>query len=109
VKEALRQLIGIDAEGIKEVFSQAQECLQEVLSRWRGRYPKLADMFEGKDNLFSYFAFPAPTRRSLDANNPTESLNKRLERVTRSNSFTKRSGVRNFFRVQHKMGRAQTP
>ena len=67
-----------------ESLLQAQERLQEVLNRWRGRYPKLADMFEGKDNLFSYFAFPEPTRRSLYTNNLAESLNKRLKRVTRS-------------------------
>jgi len=63
---------------------QAQERLQEVLNRWRGRYPKLADMFEGKDNLFSYFAFPELIRRSLYTNNLAESVNKRLRRVTRS-------------------------
>ena len=67
-----------------ESLLQAQERLQEVLNRWRGRYPKLADMFEGKDNLFSYFAFPEPTCRSLYTNNLAESLNKRLKRVTRS-------------------------
>jgi len=59
------------------VFFLVQKCLQEVLNHWREHY-KLWDMFDGKVNLFSYFAFPA-TRRSLDANNPTESLNKRLE------------------------------
>ncbi|NLL22720.1 MAG: hypothetical protein GX260_02930 [Tissierellia bacterium] len=41
-------------------------------------------MLKRKDNLFSYFAFPEPTRRSLFINNPAESLNKRLRRVTRS-------------------------
>lgn len=67
-----------------ESLSQAQERLQEVLSQWRGRYPKLVEMFQGKDNLFSYFAFPEPIRRSLYTNNLAESLNKRLKRVTRS-------------------------
>lgn len=67
-----------------ESKDQAQERLQEVLSTWRGRYPKLVSMFEGKDNLFSYFAFPESVRRSLYTNNLAESLNKRLKRITKS-------------------------
>lgn len=92
-RNVLRKVRPIDAAEVTaamrrvhqaESLSQAQERLQEAMTRWRGRYPKLAGMFEEKDNLFSYFAFPEPIRRSLYTNNLAESLNKRLKRVTKS-------------------------
>jgi transposase-like protein len=92
-RNVLRKVRPIDAAEVTaamrrvhqaESLSQAQERLQEAMTRWRVRYPKLAALFEGKENLFSYFAFPEPIRRSLYTNNLAESLNKRLKRVTRS-------------------------
>ena len=67
-----------------ESLSQAHERLQDVLNEWSGRYPKVVSMFEGKDNLFSYYAFPESIRKSLYTNNLAESINKRLKRITKS-------------------------
>ena len=67
-----------------ETLSQAQERHQKVVEDWIGRYPKLALMFEGRDDLFLYYVCPKPIRNSIYTNNLCESLNKRLKRVTRS-------------------------
>lgn len=92
-RNVLRKVRSVDAAEVtasvrrvhqSESLSQAQDRLQEVVSQWKGRYPKLVEMFQGKDSLFSYFAFPEAIRRSLYTNNLAESLNKRLKRVTRS-------------------------
>lgn len=92
-RSAMRKVRPADASAVtatlrrvhqSDSLAEAQERLNQFLSEWRGRYPKLAKMFEGKDNLFSYYGFPEPIRRSLYTNNLLESLNKRLKRVTKS-------------------------
>lgn len=66
-----------------ESCEQAEERLQAFCETWRKRYPRVVALFEGKNNLFSFFSFPETIRRSLYTNNLVESLNKRLKRITK--------------------------
>lgn len=76
------------AQDLKRVYTaehalEAETRLSEFCDTWLKRYSKLATLFEGKENLFSFFSFPAAIRPSLYTNNLIESLNKRLKRVTK--------------------------
>lgn len=60
---------------------EARERLDEFLETWGAKYPKLRTLLEGKDNLFSFYEFPASIRGSLYTNNLVENLNKQIKRT----------------------------
>ena len=67
-----------------EDLAEAESRLQTFCREWEQRYPRVVDMFEGKTNLFSFYAFPESIRRALYTDNLVESLNKRLKRITKA-------------------------
>lgn len=74
------------ADELKGVYGaeskeQAQERSTSFCQTWSKKYPKMTDQFLKHTNLFSFFDFPAPIRKSLYTNNLAESLNKRLKRI----------------------------
>ena len=58
----------------------AEKRLNDFLSKWSRKYPKLRKMLEGKDNLFTFMLFPKAIRRSLYTNNICENFNKDIKR-----------------------------
>jgi putative transposase len=75
VKAALREIF--DAEGLE----QAQVRLGEVLERFRGPLPKVAELLEAaEEDLLAFYRFPAQHWSKLRSTNPLERLNKEIGR-----------------------------
>ncbi len=75
VAAALREIF--DAEGAE----QAKARLGEVLGRFRGPLPKLAELLEGAEqDLLAFYRFPAAHWSKLRSTNPLERLNKEIGR-----------------------------
>lgn len=72
---------------LKEVYQmditeeEANARLDAWLEKWSKKYPSLKKVFEKRDNLFSYLAFPEKIRRSLYTSNLIESLNSKIKRA----------------------------
>ena len=58
----------------------AEKILNEFLSKWSIKYPKLRKILEGKNNLFIFTLFPKSIRRILYTNNLCENFNKVIKR-----------------------------
>ena len=63
-----------------EDIETAEKRLEEFLTKWSRKYPKLRKLLEGKDNLFTFMLFPKEIRRSLYTNNICENFNKDTKR-----------------------------
>ena len=75
VSAALREIF--DAEGAE----QAKARLGEVLDRFRGPLPKIAELLEAaEEDLLAFYRFPAPHWSKLRSTNPLERLNKEIGR-----------------------------
>ena len=75
VSAALREIF--DAEGREA----AEARLGEVLERFRGPLPKIAELLEGaEEDLLAFYRFPASHRTKLRSTNPLERLNKEIGR-----------------------------
>ena len=75
VSAALREIF--DAEGLEA----ARARLGEVLDRFRGPLPKLAQLLEGaEEDLLAFYRFPAAHWSKLRSTNPLERLNKEIGR-----------------------------
>jgi transposase-like protein len=75
VSAALREIF--DAEGLE----QAKARLGEVLERFRGPLPKVAELLEAaEDDLLAFYRFPAAHWSKLRSTNPLERLNKEIGR-----------------------------
>lgn len=62
-----------------EYIETAEKRLEEFLTKWSRKYPKLRKLLEGKDNLFTFMLFPKEIRRSLYTNNICENFNKDIK------------------------------
>ncbi len=75
VSAALREIF--DTDGLE----QARARLGEVLERFRGPVPKVAELLEGaEDDLLAFYRFPAAHWSKLRSTNPLERLNKEIGR-----------------------------
>lgn len=75
VSAALREIF--DAESLE----QARVRLGEVLDRFHGPVPKVAELLEGaEDDLLAFYRFPAQHWSKLRSTNPLERLNKEIGR-----------------------------
>ncbi len=75
VAAALREIF--DAEGAE----QAKARLGEVLDRFRGPLPKVAELLEAAEpDLLAFYRFPAAHWSKLRSTNPLERLNKEIGR-----------------------------
>jgi transposase-like protein len=75
VSAALREIF--DAEGLE----QARARLGEVLDRFRGPVPKVAERLEAaEEDLLAFYRFPAQHWSKLRSTNPLERLNKEIGR-----------------------------
>lgn len=59
---------------------KALENYDHFCKKWSYRYPKVADLLEKHDNLFSFFDFPESIQKSLYTNNIIENFNKRIKK-----------------------------
>jgi transposase-like protein len=75
VAAALREIF--DAEGAE----QAKAHLGEVIGRFRGPLPKVAELLEAaEEDLLAFYRFPAAHWSKLPSTNPLERLNKEIGR-----------------------------
>ncbi|CAN5596689.1 IS256 family transposase [soil metagenome] len=75
VAAALREIF--DADGLE----QARARMGEVLDRFRGPLPKVAELLEGaEEDLLAFYRFPAAHWSKLRSTNPLERLNKEIGR-----------------------------
>ncbi|GAC1326935.1 MAG: IS256 family transposase [Thermoleophilaceae bacterium] len=75
VAAALREVF--DAEGLE----QARARLTEVLERFRGPLPKIAELLEdAEEDLLAFYRFPPAHWSKLRSTNPLERLNKEIGR-----------------------------
>ena len=75
VSAALREIF--DAEGPE----QARLRLGEVIERFRGPVPKVAELLEGaEEDLLAFYRFPSAHWSKLRSTNPLERLNKEIGR-----------------------------
>lgn len=73
------------SEDLKEIYrkedlEEALTSLNHFLDKWGKKYPKIKNILESKDNLFTYMEFPSSIRPSIYTNNISESFNKQLKR-----------------------------
>lgn len=74
-RPALREIF--DAPGLQS----AKERLGEVLDRFRGPLPKIAELLEAaEEDLLAFFAFPPAHWPKLRSTNPLERLNREISR-----------------------------
>jgi len=77
---------GLVAAALREIFDApeieaAKARLGEVLERFRGPLPKIAELLEGaEEDLLAFYRFPAAHRPKLRSTNPLERLNKEIGR-----------------------------
>jgi len=77
---------GIVAAALREIFDaedldHARSHLGEVLERFRGPLPKVAELLEAaEDDLVAFYRFPAAHWPKLRSTNPLERLNKEIGR-----------------------------
>lgn len=77
---------GLVAAALREIFdaedlAQAKTRLGEVLNRFRGPLPKIAELLEGaEEDLLAFYRFPAAHWSKLRSTNPLERLNKEIGR-----------------------------
>ena len=77
------------SEAMKAVFVQRDEesakaKAEEVLKRFRRRFPKAMEVFEqGSEDVLSYLHYPASHRVRISSTNPLERLNLEIRRRTR--------------------------
>lgn len=62
---------------------QASELLDDFLNKVKSRYPKINKVFDNKESLFSFYAFPKEVHRSIYTTNLIENQNKQLKRKTK--------------------------
>jgi len=75
VSAALREIFDADS------LEQAQLRLGEVLERFRGPLPKIAELLEAAEaDLLAFYGFPAAHWSKLRSTNPLERLNKEIGR-----------------------------
>jgi transposase-like protein len=77
---------GIVSAALREIFAaegleQAKVRLSDVLERFRGALPKVAQLLEGaEEDLLAFYRFPATHWSKLRSTNPLERLNKEIGR-----------------------------
>ena len=77
------------SEAMKAMFVQrdpasARAKADELLQRFRGRFPKAMDVFEaGVDDVLSYLHYPVAHRTRISSTNPLERVNLEIRRRTR--------------------------
>jgi len=77
---------GIVSAALREIFAaegleQAKVRLSDVLERFRGALPKVAQLLEGaEEDLLAFYRFPAAHWSKLRSTNPLERLNKEIGR-----------------------------
>ena len=62
---------------------EASELLNDFLNKVKSRYPKIRKVFDNKESLFSFYAFPKEVHRSIYTTNLIENQNKQLKRQTK--------------------------
>lgn len=77
------------SESMKAVFVQRDKTsarlkAEELMQRFRSRFPKAMDVFEsGVDDVLSYLHYPAHHRTRICSTNPLERVNLEIRRRTR--------------------------
>src|SRR5680860_643043 len=77
---------GLVSAALREIFNApdreaAQAHLGEVLERFRGPLPKVAELLEeAEEDLLAFYRFPAQHRTKLRSTNPLERFNKEIGR-----------------------------
>jgi len=77
---------GLVSAALREIFNApdreaAQAHLGEVLERFRGPLPKVAELLEeAEEDLLAFYRFPAQHRSKLRSTNPLERFNKEIGR-----------------------------
>jgi len=77
---------GLVAAALREIFNaegleQARARMGEVLDRFRGPLPKVAELLEAaEEDLLAFYRFPAAHWSKLRSTNPLERLNKEIGR-----------------------------
>lgn len=61
----------------------AMSCLHTFLEKYQSTYPKVVDILNDLDNLFTFYAFPKHIQRSIYTTNLIENFNKNLKRGTK--------------------------
>src|SRR5215218_10253343 len=79
---------GLVSAALREVFNadgrdQARERVGEVLERFRGNVPKVAELLEdAEEDLIAFYAFPELHWSKLRSTNPLERVNREIGRRT---------------------------
>jgi putative transposase len=79
---------GLVSAALREVFNadgrdQARERVGEVLQRFRGIVPKVAELLEdAEEDLIAFYVFPEPHWSKLRSTNPLERVNREIGRRT---------------------------
>ena len=63
----------------QETAADAERELDNFIAKYRGKYPKLAVMFQNRISLFAFYQFPKEIRSSIYTSNLIENNNKRLK------------------------------
>lgn len=75
-------------EDLKPVYSSksretATNALYDFMKKYQGIYPKVIDVLNDLDSLFTFYAFPEKIQRSIYTTNLIENFNKNLKRGTK--------------------------
>ena len=72
-------------QNFKEVYqsktkSKAEEELKQFIKKWKRKYPKVIEMLEKNEHLFTYYSYPESVRSSIYTTNLIEGYNKQLKK-----------------------------
>ena len=67
----------------QETATDAERELDGFIAKYRGKYPKLAVMFQNRVSLFAFYQFPKEIRTSIYTSNLVENNNKKLKHKTK--------------------------
>ena len=68
----------------QETSDDAERELDRFIAKYRGKYPKLAVMFQNRISLFAFYQFPKEIRTSIYTSNLVENNNKKLKHKTKT-------------------------
>ena len=76
------------SKDFKETYNQetketAEEKLELFAAKWRGKYPKVVNVLEKNDSLYTFMDFPKSVRKTLYTTNLIEGFNKQLKSYTK--------------------------
>jgi putative transposase len=83
VKDRSEVLNDLKTVYTKDTLDEAEYALNQFITIWCERYPKVTDKFKDNPSLFTFLSFPKPFRASIYTTNLIEGFNKHLKRCTK--------------------------